>query len=239
MGALRELLTDTSGKHLQTAFQTIAEELMCNYVIQKGGRQYVIVEIEFYYYSPEHRDVITYPRKMEAGRWFFHQSGVDLTFNSFDIEQLVEGKFKLGENARFGGVLIRGLRRLDNGDYIFGPQKCVNELWSDFDAFGISTREEYPILKEHKAISSPNLKACKRYINIKGGDKDEHQLSKIREWARRLNVDWDNNAIRIYKEDVFANTEKYLYRYFNLPNYEFSTLKNIPPNARPKGMKTI
>ncbi len=53
-------------------FAEIAQELMCNYVITTDKTLYEIIEIEFYLYTPEHRDVITYPRIIDEGRWFFH-----------------------------------------------------------------------------------------------------------------------------------------------------------------------
>ena len=231
METLRKLLSDTGNEDLQVWFQTIANELMCNHVIQKGKCQYAVVEIEFYYYSPEHRDVITYPRQMEAGRWFFHQSGVDLTFDSFDIK-FQDGKFELGKNAQFGGILIRGLRKLNHEKYIFGPQRCVNELWDNFDAFGTTAEMEYPVLKEHKAVASPNLRACKRHIAIK---KEIQPVKKVEEWAGRLGLGLSD--IGAYEDDLFNNPTKYLYRYFNLPEYSSSILNNIPSNARPKDLE--
>ena len=226
MEILRKLLSDTDNKDLQVWFQNIASELMCNHVIQKGKHQYAIVEIEFYYYSPEHHDVITYPRQMKSGRWFFHPSGVDLTFDSYNITD------KLGyKNAQFGGILIRGLRKLDNGEYIFGPLKCIDELWDNFDAFGTTAEMEYPVLKEHKAVVSPNLRACKRHIAI----KEDKQHDKVKEWAERLGLGLSD--IGTYENDLFNNPEKYLYRYFNLPEYSSSILNNIPSNARPKDLE--
>ena len=226
METLKKLLSDTNNRDLQVWFRNIANELMCNYVIQKGECQYAIVEIEFYYYSPEHRDVITYPRQMKSGRWFFHQSGVDLTFDSYNITD------KSGyKNAQFGGILIRGLRKLDDGKYIFGPLKCIDELWDNFDAFGTTAEVEYPVLKEHKAVASSNLRACKRHIAIK---KDK-QHDKVKEWAGRLGLGLSD--IGTYENDLFNNPEKYLYRYFNLPEYSSSILNNIPSNARPKDLE--
>lgn len=77
LSALNEVYT----ADIQSKFHEIAEKLMYNYIIKKGEARYAIVEIEFYYYSPYHPDIITYPRNLSAGRWFFHQSGVDLIVN--------------------------------------------------------------------------------------------------------------------------------------------------------------
>ena len=229
METLIHFLSDIDSKKPQKWFRTIAEKLMCNYVIQKGKQQYKIVEIEFYFYSREHQDVITYPRKMEAGRWFFHSSGVDLTFKSNGIEHLKDDKYKIDDNAYFGGILIRGLYKFDdkNSEYIFGPQRCVNELWDNFNAF--DEIGEYPILKEYETGKRfhSNLKRCKRHINIKD-DKRRHD--KICEWAKKIALDWGEHQISAYDKGLLNEN----YRYFNLPDYEDSTLTKIPSHARPK-----
>ena len=41
------------------------------------------IDIEFYWFSKNHKDTITYPRNCNAGDWFFHNSGVDLAFDSY------------------------------------------------------------------------------------------------------------------------------------------------------------
>ena len=53
-------------------FKEIATKLMSEYAIKKGGDLYQMVEIEFYWYSPNHPDLSVYPRKSAAGNWFLH-----------------------------------------------------------------------------------------------------------------------------------------------------------------------
>lgn len=225
MQTLRELLSDTNCRNKDELFQEIAKELMYNHIIQKGKYQYEIVEIEFYYYSQEHQDVITYPRKMEAGRWFFHPSGVDLTFASKGDIRLKDDKLIIGNDACFGGILIRGIQCKSNGEYIFGPLKCVDELWDNFDAFGTSEKEEYPILKRCDGINECNLRRCKRYVNIK---KDE-LLNRVKGWASQAGLSWNDNAANVYIDGLY-NAK---YRYFNLPAYEEAALAKIPSRIRP------
>lgn len=114
-------------------FKEIADLLMNKCIISKGEVKYEIVEIEFYLFTPSHKDIITYPRGTKAGQWFFHQSGVDLTFE--------------GDENHFGGILIRGIREVGGlRKMIFGPIRCVDELW---DVFGALDREqkEYPVIE--------------------------------------------------------------------------------------------
>lgn len=227
MKDLKDLLdlSNYSENNLNVRFQEIAETLMGNYVIRKGNKDYVIVEIEFYLYSQNHRDFITYPRNIESGRWFFHQSGVDLSFRSVNIENHI---------SCFGGILIRGIYHNSCG-YIFGPQKCVDVLWNDLDAFDGKSHDN-PALKRTEETLPLNLFRCKRYINIKGVDR---QKSKIRDWAKRLDINVSDEDIKNYWEELFENSDTMRYRFFNMQNGEepWNFLK-IPSTARPKEAET-
>ena len=199
---LKELLALTvksKGQDHYAYFKEIAKLLMNQCVIAKGDIYYEIVEIEFYLYSPDHQDVIVYPRKLSAGQWFFHQSGVDLTFESND--------------KQFGGILIRGIKRLTpNPDYdnrpllILGPQKCVNELWDNFSAFQ-EDPTEYPIIK--KNLNIPIDKEPKEYPRwIKVSEK----ISKITYWSNRiLEAGYIVSISNEERLDMVFNTQ---YRFF-------------------------
>lgn len=176
-------------------FGEIAELLMNNCMIQKGAILYEIIEIEFYLYTPEHPDVIVYPRVVDAGRWFFHQSGVDLTFKS--------------DSERFGGILIRGIREyVRDSQPILGPMKCVNALWDDFDAFDVDSGA-YPRLIEKKT-SNNKPKSFRRWIPVREEKKD----SKIVEWYARIDKYEKNfETYKVAKSIVFDS----FYRYISLP----------------------
>ncbi|MDE6753072.1 MAG: hypothetical protein K2J82_00495 [Muribaculaceae bacterium] len=175
---LQELLTLTKKSEIKCYseyFKEIANLLMNKCVIAKGEKKYEIIEIEFYLFALDHQDIITYPRKLSAGQWFFHQSGVDLTFESSDNQ--------------FGGILIRGIKPLgtkNEGDYhpelILGPQKCVDELWDTFYAFKTEPTE-YPIIKEDLSIPKDDcIESCKRWINV----SEEKKAYKISDWSKRI-----------------------------------------------------
>lgn len=99
-----------------------ASRLMGEFRILKGDAYYQIAEIEFYYYSSQHPDIITYPREGLEKKWFFHQSGVDITIKS--------------DKEKYGGILIRSIIRQKDGKRICGPQKCVDELFNFIDIQG-------------------------------------------------------------------------------------------------------
>lgn len=219
MDSLENDLLKVNIKNPEESFSSIADNMMKNYIIKKGDNEYAFIEIEFYLYSPSHQDFITYPRQIEAGRWFFHQSGVDLTFKSTGIKLIEDNNkesFEISDNAIFGGILIRGLYDLVNSKYIFGPYKCVNLLWDDFNAFDNDILE-YPIIKKSEKELIGKIVKLKRHIKI----DIAKQESKVFEWAERANFlsgsDSNKKIILKYKEELFTeNNDKYLYRFFNI-----------------------
>lgn len=150
-------------------FHSVAEVLLNHVLIAKKEKLYEITEIEFYLFSPEHPDVITYPRQIKGGQWFFHQSGVDLSFNS---------------NANlFGGILIRGIREhKDGAKAIIGPMNCVDELWDNFDAFN-AEQETYPHIVESEKPLQKKITEHPRWIPVSSGQTRE---DKIEKWIKRL-----------------------------------------------------
>lgn len=219
-------------------FADIAKELMCNHRILKGNTAYDIVEIEFYLFTPKHQDVITYPRATSEGQWFFHQSGVDLTFKSVNVEftneetrdTIKEGN---GETSTFGGILIRGIRRLRDKKYIWGPLKCVNELWDIFDSFSSNA---YPILQHiEREVNPNNLWRGKRWIRI----KESVRGKRVQEWSKRVGIS-DFKGAEQYIHDVLNvqdthnEDSRYLYRYIYLHEDDLKDIKTSDYIARPK-----
>lgn len=230
-------------------FDKIARILMGNYVIKKGDDKYQIIEIEFYLYTPKHQDVITYPRDMKAGRWFFHSSGVDLTFESRNVEFADDNKKDkikegCGEKAIYGGILIRGLKKTTgskSSKLILGPLKCADELWDDFDAFENASRE-YPILNPETFVTESTLRCGKRWINI----KSEKWEGKLKDWIGRAGIDGLSNKEE-YQKAVLGKEDKnnmddtqtpkpypYLYRYAFLSDHEYENDSMKKYSARPK-----
>lgn len=141
----------------QDAFKDIAEILLNKVAIRKGEKIFYIKDIEFYLYENNHRDIVTYPRICKAGQWFFHPSGVDISFeSSVDVKSNDYELFQpiLREDAFFGGVLIRAIYPADKAPAdackynLDGPHKVEWALFDCFDAFNETTN--FPHLIEHK-----------------------------------------------------------------------------------------
>ena len=67
---------------IEDLFDAIAKKLFNEFHIKKGDSTYDFLEIEFYYFEERHPDYITYPRTISKGKWFFHPSGMDISFES-------------------------------------------------------------------------------------------------------------------------------------------------------------
>ena len=84
---------------LEKEFARIAGALINDFAIRKADKLYRFVEIEFYHSMADRNegcDGVTYPRESDALQYFFHKSGMDLTF--------------LSDAERYGGILIRAIR---------------------------------------------------------------------------------------------------------------------------------
>ena len=112
-------------------FDMIAEIMLNEYLIVGESDKFQMLEIEFYYHCDKLQDrrldnpkrTITYQRNCNAGDWLFHDSGVDLSFDS------KEGTFG-------GGILIRKIRSLKEDEIIEGSQKCYWKIFPEkTDAF--------------------------------------------------------------------------------------------------------
>jgi hypothetical protein len=160
----------------------IAKSLLCDYQITKGKKCYDILEIEFYYFDKGHPDIITYPRTSESGDWYFHQSGVDLCFNSVVVrDEDTKGGKRQGtinpKSSHFGGILIRAIRRGD-GTLFLGPLNTCNELFDRLNAFG-NNDNLMPLLEKRKSAKTGKIKKCSRYFKFSSDSaKKKDTLSK-------------------------------------------------------------
>ena len=189
---LRNLLRQEwllDGSNIEKKFQDLASILLHNVVILKGNKKYKLTDIEFYFYCPTHQDIITYPRNSKAGEWFFHSSGVDLSFESNVPmrEKASTGKLVpcLTSDSAFGGILIRGIKHIgcfsDHQEEKYklnGPMKVCEELFDKFDAFGYA--DDFPriILEKHNATSL--IKSCHR-VNLKSDSKTTKDKGRTRQ----------------------------------------------------------
>ena len=215
---LRCLNAESTQTEIKKVFSVIANKLFHNYHIVKGDNTYGFLEIEFYFYSPNHRDLITYPRNgRKPGMWFFHMSGVDITFGSDDKED--------NQPLMYGGILIRSIFKT-SGDkkYICGPMKCVDELFDYIYALNNDiSRADIPYIEENEEKENISVGSCCRYIPLlflKEAERSKKIHSKFEELKKRRKEDWKNVPELI--EDLNKNeySEKDFESFLELP-YRF------------------
>jgi hypothetical protein len=125
MKDLKQLLSSLDAESdvetIMTTFEDIADILLYKSHIKTGHGSYRILEIEFYFKNNKHNDNVTIERTEEAGMWWLHDYGVDLSFKSVEKDNY------------YGGILIRSIMPLDDNkidnEVIFGPRKCCWHLF--------------------------------------------------------------------------------------------------------------
>lgn len=189
---------------IEDLFDAIAKKLFNEYHIKKGDCTYDFLEIEFYYLDKEHLDYITYPRTISKGKWFFHPSGIDISFES-SCEEGFEKTSKAGENF-FGGILIRSLAK-DGNIAITGPLKCCWELFDCFSAFELKPNE-LPIIERRSVVNQFEIYKTERFISfdkakaeVNYGDNfenfEDHLLKRYRYYNKHPK--WEEIKTRDYK----------------------------------------
>ena len=210
---------------LVNKFEEIAKDIMTNYIIKKGNTTYEFLEIEFYYFSNNHHDLITYPRKAEAGEWFFHASGVDICFDSNvqldEKDKIIEGQDE--NDIYFGGILIRSLKKTDdegNIKYITGPQKCCYDLFDKFSALSKDGKvDNFPHLEFNERGKSRTATSCPRYFKFAKDVKNDPD-SKM----KKLYADHWLFEPKIKSEDFKRFITSSEYRYFDKETFKNENL---------------
>lgn len=134
-------------------FQRIANDLLNNWVLKVEDALYRITEIEFYYKKGEfHNDSYIHGHELQKqkGKWYFHGSGIDLTF---------------GDGEAYGGILIRGICKVNDKKikYCYGPLNCILEIFSNLSSIykpEISfclIPETEGLFKKEKPIRAPRV----------------------------------------------------------------------------------
>jgi hypothetical protein len=207
---LMQIPYDASAEEIKQRFDKIAQILINHAYIQRGEKQFFIDEIEFYYFSKKHPDLITYPRNTSALQWYRNSFfGVDLTFESHIETEFVDGDlcFTLQKgNPSFGGILFR---KLSDNEVIDGPRLCANKLFGVLDA--TQHPKDYPILKIDESTDRARsiCKAARTKIVSKTDDDTITKRVKSILWNN-----WYKEEVNIDLIDSFKTYIDAEYKYF-------------------------
>lgn len=122
-----------SEAHFEGYFTQIATFLMQETVLRAENQHYRFTELEFYFQSKDHPDPFCHNNDLQKSKWqwYFHPSGIDITFG--------------GEEA-FGGILIRGVRKIDipqmgidAEDFVSGPVNVIRDVFSNIGSIESGT----------------------------------------------------------------------------------------------------
>ena len=193
----------------------IAKTLFENYSVKCGDKAYRFAEIEFYYYEKEEScnnnfdkdwNRETYPRNKDAGKFYFHYSGVDICFQCHydDIE-------KDNEYGEFGGILIRSLR--DGNKILAGPLFCANMMLnackenmptlekSDYQLCRLESTTRFGIASDKRQDKDKKLFLCYYATNVNGEKLNWDKSSERIAWVKNRGV--FKRKTRNYNKDRF------------------------------------
>lgn len=191
--ALLDIQSIVSSTDIDGRLKEIAETLMNEYCIFNGQHLYRPIEIEFYIYDKEaHADEHVYQRDAEAGRVFFHKSGMDICFASSM------------KDGRFGGILIRALERED-GKCFGGPRICSYEVLNT--ASDICTVDPCEEKCSYSTIASERI-GISEWHDAKSDWKDEYFNKKyrfVREGLETIVMEFDSFDFR---ETAYVQNKK-------------------------------
>ncbi|MCL1911327.1 MAG: hypothetical protein FWG13_03890 [Leptospirales bacterium] len=179
MELLKKLLDihpDSGIEEVQDRFYTLADKLFNEYEILKNEEVYDFLEIEFYFTNDAHEDQAAYARKAAAGKWLFHEYGVDINFES--------------DETHYGGIFIRSL--FNSKRLINGPFKVCDLLFGDIDIGGETGT--LPVIRKKAEFNSVTPGAIPRF--------DVDDTRKYRYYNSSLPFEkWDS----IYLAKYFKN----------------------------------
>lgn len=93
-------IIDTTVESITQSFDQIAKKLFEDYKLIVNDNHYRFIDLEFYYYSSKiFEDIFVHKHEaqLQKGKWYFHGSGIDITF---------------GNGKNHGGILIRAIAKI-------------------------------------------------------------------------------------------------------------------------------
>ena len=162
----------------EATFGPLAKNLINNYCIKCGEKEYYLAELEFYYYRENDKkerswEEVTYPRETHAGDLFYHLSGIDICFES-NLKKVKGGMVGFG-----GGILIRAIiDAKDSQEIIVGPLKCKDEI--------LNACERGTMPRLESALQKRNIEPSKTYRYLGKTDFDSIEKKENRDGNHKL-----------------------------------------------------
>jgi hypothetical protein len=131
---LRKLAASAYQIDIEASMSEVAEALINHTVLKVNGKDYRIMEIEFYLHYPNHRDPFIHrgegnPIQRTMNQWYVHRKGTD----SFPFWKRNGLDLTVGTAAGAGGILFRRLELITTGDGPDGSGNVLNYLLKELD----------------------------------------------------------------------------------------------------------
>lgn len=121
---------------LEKEFHKVAKLLLLQSNLMVANKAYELMDIEFYFYNEKiHPDPYSHSfqyassvRKKQSvtGSWYFHRfTGIEKYTHTRRGLDITYGN---GEKQRYGGILIRAIKNLQENRIISGPSRVVGEI---------------------------------------------------------------------------------------------------------------
>jgi hypothetical protein len=173
-------------------------------------------EIEFYVKSHSHKDMFTHddPLQSELGRWYVHESGIDMTF---------------GNSNMAASILIRGLKnegsRNLRGMFISGPLQVLKKICSGMKTIDSTNHDFYieyvngleeTVWIRHSRIGlskETEIKRRKEYYDLDTNDESDLFYNRPYRYVAWLEPYHSfRNKLKVMEDEFKAGTDVKLIR---------------------------
>ncbi|MES2528695.1 MAG: hypothetical protein V4598_16545 [Bdellovibrionota bacterium] len=197
---VNELNGATSVEEAEQYYPAIADVLLNQSLVEINGKDYRLMEIEFYFLPAIYKDPFVHGNKRQAEnlQWYFHRKG-EGGYSNGNYKGL---DLTIGNGINRGGILIRAVRNVQSNEYQEGSSLFVDLLMNNFGASDIKALA--PKLEELSPFDSNSS------LKIKPSD----QLPKIPfTTAPRFGLTLINNDVELRKKFIYKS-----YRYLSEPS---------------------
>lgn len=94
-------INNKSKETVKESFDKIARHIFNEIRLRINNELFEIVDIEFYYFSREHKDSYALKQEIKKGELYSHKYGIDISLTS--------------DRSMFGGILIKGVINIGKG----------------------------------------------------------------------------------------------------------------------------
>lgn len=193
---------------MQEKIEKIVGKFMNKKVLNAGKNKYRLCELEAYIFNENHDDIFTHKSNEQTIKdiWYFHKKGGTYksgTYKGLDICRPI--------NGGYGGILIRSIMNLENGDFIEGPCCVVNEILRSCSKRNISELVE-------------NIRNDKEYCSIY--DNDSLFISSNKEDFKKRTIYTSPRVGLTLKGKDIEKKSSYIMRDYRYSTYPKKIKKN-------------